>query len=71
LTDLDHGRNNLRGGPAEHTVSRFLAEIRETLVPDRDSKHGPLPLLMVAMTFVTGLVDAFSFLVLGMSSSPT
>jgi uncharacterized membrane protein YoaK (UPF0700 family) len=46
-------------------MSRFLAEIRETLVPDREGRHGPLPVLMVAMTFVTGLVDAFSFLVLG------
>lgn len=28
-------------------------------------KHGPLPALLVAMTLVTGLVDAFSYLVLG------
>ena len=34
-------------------------------MPDPGSKDGPLPPLLVAMTFVTGLVDAFSYLVLG------
>jgi hypothetical protein len=43
----------------------FLPELRQTLLPARDSKHGPLPPLLVAMTFVTGLVDAFSYLLLG------
>jgi hypothetical protein len=43
----------------------FLREIRETIAPDRDSKHGPLPPLLIAMTLVTGLVDAFSYLALG------
>ncbi len=43
----------------------FLSELRRTLLPARDSKHGPLPPLLVAMTFVTGLVDAFSYLLLG------
>jgi uncharacterized membrane protein YoaK (UPF0700 family) len=43
----------------------FFDEIRQTIVPGRDSEHGPLPPLLVAMTFVTGLVDAFSYLVLG------
>jgi uncharacterized membrane protein YoaK (UPF0700 family) len=46
-------------------VNTFLTEIRETIVPDRNGKHGPLPPLLVAMTLVTGLVDAFSYLVLG------
>jgi len=46
-------------------VHPFFSEIRETLLPDRDSKHGPLPPLLIAMTLVTGLVDAFSYLVLG------
>ncbi|HLN05711.1 MAG TPA: YoaK family protein [Acidimicrobiales bacterium] len=46
-------------------MSTFLAEIRQTIVPGRDSKYGPLPPLMVAMTLVTGLVDSFSYLVLG------
>ena len=31
----------------------------------RGWEHGPLPPLLVAMTLVTGLVDAFSYLVLG------
>ena len=43
----------------------FLAEPRETLVPQGDSRHGPLAPLLVTLTFVTGLVDAFSYLALG------
>ncbi len=43
----------------------FLSEVRETLVPDRNARFGPLPPLLVAMTVVTGLVDAFSYLLLG------
>ena len=46
-------------------MSSFLAEMRQTIAPAPDSRHGPLPPLLVAMTFVTGLVDAFSYLVLG------
>ncbi|HEV7679908.1 MAG TPA: YoaK family protein [Candidatus Dormibacteraeota bacterium] len=44
---------------------RLLTEIRETLLPARGSRHGPLPPLLLAMTVVTGLVDAFSYLILG------
>ena len=43
----------------------FISEIRETLVPDRAARFGPLPPLLVAMTVVTGLVDSFSYLLLG------
>ena len=43
----------------------FLTEVRQTLVPRGEVKHGPLPPLLVAMTLVTGLVDAFSCLALG------
>ena len=43
----------------------FLTEVRETLVPDRNAPFGPLPPLLVAKTVVTGLVDAFSYLLLG------
>jgi uncharacterized membrane protein YoaK (UPF0700 family) len=43
----------------------FLADIRDTVVPDRAGRHGPLPPLLIGMTLVTGLVDAFSYLVLG------
>ncbi len=46
-------------------MSSFLTEIRETLLPRLDSKDGPLPPLLIGLTFVTGLVDAFSYLVLG------
>jgi uncharacterized membrane protein YoaK (UPF0700 family) len=43
----------------------FLADLRDTLLADRAGPHGPLPPLLVSMTLVTGLVDAFSYLVLG------
>jgi hypothetical protein len=46
-------------------MTSFVTDIRQTLVPDRDSRDGPLPPLLVAMTLVTGLVDAFSYLLLG------
>ncbi len=46
-------------------MQTFLTEIRQTLVPGRGQRHGPLPPLLVAMTVVTGLVDAFSYLTLG------
>jgi uncharacterized membrane protein YoaK (UPF0700 family) len=46
-------------------VSRFLTDVRETLLPRPGGRHGPLPPLLVGLTVVTGLVDAFSYLVLG------
>ena len=33
-----------------------------------DRRHGPPPVLLVGLTVVMGLVDAFSFLRLGMCS---
>ena len=32
---------------------------------DADRAHGPLPVLLICLTVVTGLVDAFSYLMLG------
>ena len=46
-------------------MTSFFAGVRETLVPPPGGRHGPLPLFLVALTIVTGLVDAFSYLVLG------
>jgi uncharacterized membrane protein YoaK (UPF0700 family) len=46
-------------------MTAFLAEFRETIVPEKLGKHGPLPPLLLAMTLVTGLVDAVSYLALG------
>ena len=43
----------------------FITEVRETLAPGRTDRFGPLPPLLVAMTVVTGLVDSFSYLLLG------
>jgi uncharacterized membrane protein YoaK (UPF0700 family) len=46
-------------------MSTFLTEVRQTLAPGRTERFGPLPPLLVAMTVVTGLVDSFSYLLLG------
>jgi uncharacterized membrane protein YoaK (UPF0700 family) len=43
----------------------ILTDLRETLMPGRNGRHGPLPPLLLSMTVVTGLVDAFSYLRLG------
>jgi uncharacterized membrane protein YoaK (UPF0700 family) len=44
---------------------RQLRDAWRTLVPAADDPHGPLPGLLVLLTVVTGLVDAFSYLDLG------
>jgi uncharacterized membrane protein YoaK (UPF0700 family) len=46
-------------------MNTFLTEVRETLAPRRTDRFGPLPPLLVAMTVLTGLVDSFSYLLLG------
>ena len=46
-------------------MTPFLTDVRSTLVPARGGQHGPLPPLLISMTLVTGLVDAFSYLLLG------
>ncbi len=46
-------------------MSTFFDEARETLFPQKGAKDGPLPPLLIGLTIVTGLVDAFSYLVLG------
>ncbi len=51
--------------PGSHPGSAFLAGIRDTVASGRSGPHGPLPPVLVSMTLVTGLVDAFSYLVLG------
>ncbi len=46
----------------------MIATLREswhTAVPADDDRHGPLQPLMLVLTVVTGLVDAFSYLSLG------
>jgi len=44
---------------------RFVEELRSTLVPTHAGRYGPLPTMLVGLTVVTGLVDAFSYLALG------
>src|SRR5260221_12187348 len=46
-------------------MSPFFTDASQTLAPHGEVKHGPLPPLLVGMTLVTGLVDAFTYLVLG------
>jgi uncharacterized membrane protein YoaK (UPF0700 family) len=46
-------------------ASAFWTDVRQTVAPARAAKDGLLPPLLVALTVVTGLVDSFSYLVLG------
>ncbi|MGA2431917.1 MAG: YoaK family protein [Acidimicrobiales bacterium] len=46
-------------------MSTLVSGLVDTFSPRRNVRHGPLPSLLVVMTVVTGLVDAFSYLVLG------
>jgi uncharacterized membrane protein YoaK (UPF0700 family) len=46
-------------------VNSFLSGVRATIAPARGNRHGPLPPLLLGLTLLTGLVDAFSYLVLG------
>jgi uncharacterized membrane protein YoaK (UPF0700 family) len=46
-------------------MASFLTDTRELLYPSGDSDHGPLGLLLLCLTFASGLVDSFSYLVLG------
>ncbi len=44
---------------------RVLRDAFQTLWPPAGDRHGPLAPMMVALTFVTGIVDAASYLKLG------
>src|SRR5437899_12775912 len=46
-------------------MSRPLRDAWRTIVPSAEDPHGPLSPLLLGLTVVTGLVDAFSYLVLG------
>jgi uncharacterized membrane protein YoaK (UPF0700 family) len=46
-------------------ASAFWTDARQTVAPSGDARDGLLPPLLVALTAVTGLVDSFSYLVLG------
>ncbi|HEY3671254.1 MAG TPA: YoaK family protein [Acidimicrobiia bacterium] len=46
-------------------ASQFVDEVRDVVVPHRAGRYGPLPPLLLGLTVVTGLVDAFSYLLLG------
>ena len=43
----------------------FIDKLRAALIPRRAGRYGRLPPLLLGLTFVTGLVDAFSYLLLG------
>ncbi len=47
------------------TRGRPLRDAWQTIVPPAEDPHGPLSPLLLGLTVVTGLVDAFSYLVLG------
>ena len=46
-------------------MNTFLGEVRQTIIPGAMPNYGPLPPLLLGLTVVTGLVDAFSYLTLG------
>jgi uncharacterized membrane protein YoaK (UPF0700 family) len=46
-------------------MKRALLRVSDLLLPDSSATYGPLPALLVALTFVTGVVDAVSYLDLG------
>ena len=46
-------------------MASFLTEARALVAPDRESEQGPFGLLLLCLTFTSGLVDSFSYLVLG------
>lgn len=46
-------------------MTKVLEDAWRTLSPARGDRHGPLPPMLLVLTIVTGLVDAFSYLVLG------
>ncbi len=46
-------------------MNPVLTDAWRIIVPGADDKNGPLAPLLVALTVVTGTVDAFSYLVLG------
>ena len=46
-------------------MSTILRDAWRTLVPLKGDPHGPLAPMLVVLTTVTGLIDAFSYLVLG------
>jgi uncharacterized membrane protein YoaK (UPF0700 family) len=58
---LTHPRHRRR----RDITTAFLSDVREMVLPGQTVRHGPLPPLLISMTLVTGLVDAFSYLVLG------
>src|ERR1039458_1915704 len=43
----------------------FPREVAQTLHPPPDDRHGPLAPMLLALTFLTGVVDATSYLKLG------
>ena len=49
----------------ERALRLHVREAWRTVVPTRDDPDGPLAPLLVVLTVVTGLVDAFSYLDLG------
>src|SRR5437660_3198436 len=50
---------------SESHVTGLLTEAWRTIVPPADDPERALPQLLLGLTVVTGLVDAFSYLVLG------
>jgi uncharacterized membrane protein YoaK (UPF0700 family) len=65
LSGLRDGLDRAAGVKHAFSMSTPLRDAWATLVPDPGDRHGPLPPLLITLTVVSGVVDAFSYLVLG------
>src|SRR6266536_5269324 len=61
----DRQSRGVKPGMSAMWLSAPLREAWRTMAPAADDPHHPLPPLLLGLTVVTGLVDAFSYLVLG------
>ncbi|MBT2523822.1 YoaK family protein [Arthrobacter sp. ISL-28] len=51
--------------PAKGWLNRFAVGVGRTVVPERGDKDGPLPPILLLLTFMTGVLDGVSYLGLG------
>jgi uncharacterized membrane protein YoaK (UPF0700 family) len=65
VTAVNDIATNLREHHADLADHAVRASTTGGGAPSSERAHGPLPMLLVGLTIVTGLVDAFSYLSLG------
>jgi hypothetical protein len=62
---MSHEKGEAPPGARRVCPMSALVDAWRLIVPLRGDKHGPLSPLLLVLTIVTGLVDAFSYLSLG------